>query len=91
VFVFHYEIDRITSLAATKTFEDPLCRGDSEGWRFLIVERTEAQVVHTPLLQGYILLHHVNYLRGIQNPFYGIVINHIPKIVMIWGLLDVGM
>ena len=49
--VFHQEPHGISRFPAAETLKDPLGGGNGKGGRFLVVERTEAKVIHTPSLQ----------------------------------------
>jgi hypothetical protein len=48
------------------------------------MERTQSQVVYTPLLQGNKLLHHINYLSSIKNTVNGGSLYHSSKISGKW-------
>ena len=74
--VLHDEVDGVATLAAAEALEYPLGGGNSEGGRFLIMERTETQQVDPSSLQRNELGNDVGYLCSVEDPFYGGVVNH---------------
>ncbi len=44
------------------------------------MERTKAQIVDPSPFQGDKLLDDIDYLRGIEDTFYGLAVNHRSKI-----------
>ena len=75
--MFHDEMDHIASFSATEAFTQSLAGRDAERRRFLVVERTQPDVVHSSSAKRDKLGYHIYYLCRIQYPVYGGLVYHI--------------
>ena len=74
--VFHNEVHRIATFTAGKAFAQPFGRRHVERWRLVIMERTQAYIIHTSLAQRNEVRYNVYNLYGIQNSVYGRLVYH---------------
>ena len=74
--VLHNEVHRIATLTAGKAFAQPFGRRYVERWRLVIMERTQAYIIHTSLAQRNEVRYNVYNLCGIQNSVYGRLVYH---------------
>jgi len=81
------EIDGIANLAASEALEYLLRGRYCERRCFFIVEGTQTKIVNASFLQGYKFLHYIHDIRGIEDPVYGLAVDHDVKISGIRGKL----
>ena len=66
----------IATFTAGKAFAQPFGRRHVERWRLVIMERTQAYIIHTSLAQRNEVRYNVYNLYGIQNSVYGRLVYH---------------
>ena len=76
ILVAHHKRDRRTRHAAAKAFEDVFGRRHGERRRFLVVEWAAADVIRAAPFERHKVLHHVEYLRRIDDSLYCLFVNH---------------
>ena len=69
----------VSALAATEAFAQSFGRRHAERGRLLVVEGTEAYIVHTAFAQGDEVRYDIYNLSRIQNPVYGGLVYHACK------------
>ena len=74
--MLHNEVHRIATLTAGKAFAQPFGRRYIERWCLVIMEWTQAYIIHTSLAQRNEVRYNVYNLCGIQNSVYGRLVYH---------------
>lgn len=75
--MFHDEMDHISSFSTAEAFTQSLAGRDAERGRFLVVERAQSDVVHSPSAKCDKFGYYIYYLCRIQYPVYGGLVYHI--------------
>ena len=75
--VLHQEVNGRATLATGETLADLLRRRHHERRSLIVVERTEAFIVHACLPQRHELPHHVDNVRGVHDLIYRQPVNHL--------------
>ena len=75
--MLHQEADGIPTAATAKTFVDFFGGGNGKGWRFLVVERTETEVIDASFFQLHKTADDIDNVDTALNLLYGLFCNQI--------------
>jgi hypothetical protein len=87
--MFHQEIHGIPALAAAKTFKNVSDWIHIEGWRLLIVKRTNSNQVGSAFFKRYEISDYFFNACGLENPVDGLSADHwLLQIVFDWIVFE---
>jgi hypothetical protein len=73
--MLHQELDSIATDTTSEALEYFLAGGYGEGWRFLIVKRTESKVVGSSFLQFYEIAYNLHNINAGKDLLYSVLRN----------------
>jgi len=82
--MFHDKMNHVAAFAATETFANSFGGGDTERGRLVIMERAQADIIHTPFAKRDEFAHDFFYAGCIHDAVNGNLVNHFRKNSKIW-------